>query len=159
MGLTISLRRRRRPRDTQYEVEAEAEDTPETIESQLTALIAVLSQIEANQAAALVLQREAVAEMKIANTLRKDLVQQEKVLCGSALRNEFRLCRVWTRMPMLNGDPLPEDLPFPSSDYKLKKEWPSDERLTRLADAYGIAGDRNHAHKEKLAAFLKGGPE
>ena len=42
-----------------------------------------------------------------------------------SLFSELRSCRLWARMPMLDGEPLPDDVEFPISEYALKhhKQW------------------------------------
>ncbi|KAH8105252.1 hypothetical protein BXZ70DRAFT_1004769 [Cristinia sonorae] len=68
-------------------------------------------------------QEALVLEQRIANAQHRRMVEQQKMMTASVLRSEYRQFsnRVWMRLPMVNGDPLPDDVPFPENRYSLQR--------------------------------------
>lgn len=135
--------------------------------SQLVDLVALddlantLKKMEQNQTALLQQQQLMLEQQKLALEQQrlvleqqKLLVEQEKILAASAIRNEFRACGLWRPLPLLNGDPLPENIEFPGSAWDIRS-WKKD-KLIPLAQAYGIPGTNEEYHRQCLLSFLRG---
>ncbi|KAI0075521.1 hypothetical protein K474DRAFT_1384624 [Panus rudis PR-1116 ss-1] len=142
----------------------------------LDALVAVLKSLEENQRKLIEQQETMLQEQRMANDFRKfaneqrtalseqgraitrtleELVKEERRVAGSAIRNEFRACKVWNSMPTLDGNP-PDALgiEFPA-EHELQS-WAEGDKLTRLATAYGIKSDDPAHQKLMLKRFIKG---
>ncbi|OBZ73004.1 hypothetical protein A0H81_07140 [Grifola frondosa] len=99
-------------------------------------LARILSNMEKNQCA-LIEQQKAATEQQRALVEQQKFnarqqaeqqnlrLEQQKIIAGCALRNELRsinsCAKIWHRLPPLNGDPLPEDIRFPTDVWTLQR--------------------------------------
>jgi len=133
----------------QQQQEAESNATNTKL---LTTLIGALARIEENQ-------KELLEQMRISNDQQKELLRQQKMHTASVLRSEHRAVSnsVWRPLPMLNGDPLPKDILFPSHQVPLDRL--TEDECDRLLEAYDLTsfgGEGVYQKRMRLKLFLLG---
>ncbi|KAM5541639.1 hypothetical protein V8D89_004829 [Ganoderma adspersum] len=88
------------------------------------------------------------------------LAEQQKLATAAAIRGELRtynnVSTYWKPLPLMNGDPLPADVLFPSDPWQLKRM--SETAVRRLAELYGVGEEDSNLEgmKDNLSLFLSG---
>nr|VWO99034.1 N/A [Ganoderma boninense] len=88
------------------------------------------------------------------------LVEQQKLATAAAIRAELRtynsVSSYWKPLPLMNGDPLPADVEFPSDPWQLKHM--TETAVMRLAELYGVGEEDSNLEgtKDNISLFLSG---
>ncbi|PIL32565.1 hypothetical protein GSI_05268 [Ganoderma sinense ZZ0214-1] len=159
----------------QEDSEAELDPEPEPSASQVTMvevtllgdLVRILDETKTQQR--LRLEEERLANAHRAALVRAQeelarqqagLVEQQKLATAAAIREELRtynnVSTYWKPLPLMNGDPLPADVLFPSDPWQLKRM--TETAVRRLADLYGVGEKDSNLEgtKDNLSLFLSG---